>query len=129
MSEPKQRPVCMNPAHKDEPTTSVDGDWERCSVCGKERLSFKPADEDDTLDALMDRSTTTWPGPASGVEVAEPQKPYILWINYHTEGWQPTDCDTLADCYRTAINMCASDFLITGPRINVGFIDLNEQRN
>lgn len=100
MSEPKPRPVCMDPAHINEPTTVQEGDWARCTVCGKERLSFQPADEDDTLDALMDRGTTEWPGPGRIVEVPAS----VCWMAYYTDMSGIAVFDNEIDCLRHAVS-------------------------
>lgn len=100
-----ERPLCLNVEHM----PSHGPDDETCSICGREIGRFTPADEPDLEIPTVDKP-----------------KPYILWVNYHSEGWQPTDCESLEDCYKTALGLCASDFTITGPAINVGFIELPE---
>lgn len=102
--------ICMKVAHLSQPEVPGDDGRAFCPICNGERLSFKPADEEDSLDALM----------------ADQPKPYILWIYTPSEGYSRNDCDSLEDCYKTALGMCASDFTITGPPINVGFIELSE---
>lgn len=101
-----ERPLCLNVAHM----SSHGPDDETCSICGREIGRFTPADEPDLE-----------------IPTVETPKPYILWIYTPCEGYSRNDCDSLEDCYKTALGMCASDFTITGPPINVGFIELNEQ--
>lgn len=43
-------------------------------------------------------------------------KPYTVWLNYHTEGWHPTDCDSVADCFQYMRSVGhAGEYRITCP--------------
>lgn len=96
MANPK---LCLNPEHKTEPTFTVDGsDVEYCKVCSGERLSFKPG-EDPGIDDLMDRATTTWPGPGRIVEVPDT----VCWMAYYTDWSGIAVFDNEIDCLRHAV--------------------------
>ncbi|MCX2931377.1 hypothetical protein ORI20_13920 [Mycobacterium sp. CVI_P3] len=84
MTGPK---MCLDPTHINHPVRLVEGEKPTCETCGGERLSFQPDDESDSLDELMDPPVKA--------------KPYTVWLNYHTEGWHPHECDTLAECFDT----------------------------
>lgn len=39
------------------------------------------------------------PGLPHPVPSRPPQGPYLLWLDYGTEGWSLEECETLADCF------------------------------
>ncbi len=69
--------LCLNVWHFFSPLR-VDGERLVCQRCGRARPVAIEAGGDSS-------------------EVS--QKKYTIWLDYNTEGWQPIDCATLAECF------------------------------